>query len=162
MAAMSVLLVDDEREFVDALSNRLGLRGIHCDVVYDGPDALKYVESKEPDVMVLDLKMPGLHGMEVLRKLSKTHPQVQVVVLTGHGTDRDEEEAKRLGAFGYLQKPADVEALADRIRGAYKYKMEKYMAAAAFAEAAEFDTARSLAKEAEPFAKVGDVIKEND
>jgi DNA-binding response OmpR family regulator len=157
---MKVLLVDDEMEFVNTLSNRLGMRGISTDVVHDGDQALEYVAKHEPDVMVLDLKMPRLHGMEVLRRLSKTNPNIQVVILTGHGTDRDEEEAQRLKAFDYLRKPTDVDTLADRIRGAYRYKMEKTMAAAAFAEAGEFDTAKDIAKDAKPLKTTGEMFKD--
>ena len=159
---MKVLLVDDEIEFVNTLSNRLGMRGIQTDVVHDGKQALDYVAKSEPDVMVLDLKMPGLHGMEVLRKLAKSNPNIQVVILTGHGTDQDEEEAQRLRAFDYLRKPTDIDPLADRIRGAYKYKMEKTMAAAAFAEAGEFDTAKEIAHEADKFKRTGDLFKDEN
>jgi len=156
---MKVLLVDDEIEFVTTLSNRLGIRGIKADVVYDGQAALDYVDEHEPDVMILDLKMPGLYGMDVLRRLSTTHPDIQVVILTGHGTERDEEEAKRLRAYGYLTKPTDVDTLAEHIRGAYKYKMEKTMAAVAFAEAGEAETAREIAKEADRFGTAGEMFK---
>ena len=158
---MRVLLVDDEVDFVTTLSNRLGMRGIKTDVVHDGQQALDYVAKQEPDVIVLDLKMPGMYGMEVLRKLSGTNPDIQVVILTGHGTDRDEEEANRLKAYDYLRKPTDVDTLADRIRGAYRFKMEKTMAAAAFAEQGEFDTAREIAKESEPFQTTGKMFKGN-
>ena len=157
---MKVLLVDDEIEFVNTLSNRLGMRGIRTDVVHDGEQALEYVNKQEPDVIVLDLKMPGMYGMEVLRRLSKTNPNIQVVILTGHGTDRDEREAQRLKAFDYLNKPVDIETLADRIKGAYKFKMEKTMAAAAFAEAGEFDTAREIAKEADTLKTTGEMFKD--
>jgi len=156
---MKVLLVDDEIEFVNTLSNRLGMRGIQTDVVHDGEQALEYVKKQEPDVIVLDLKMPGLYGMEVLRRLSKTNPSIQVVILTGHGTDRDEQEAQRLKAFDYLSKPADIETLADRIKGAYKFKMEKVMAAVAFAEEGEFDTAREIAKEGDKLKTTGEMFK---
>jgi len=156
---MKVLLVDDEIEFVNTLSNRLGMRGIRTDVVHDGEQALEYVRKQEPDVIVLDLKMPGMYGMEVLRRLSKTNPNIQVVILTGHGTDRDEQEAQRLKAFDYLTKPADIETLADRIKGAYKYKMEKMMAAVAFAEEGEFDTAREIAKDADALKTTGEMFK---
>jgi DNA-binding response OmpR family regulator len=159
---MKVLLVDDEIEFVNTLSNRLGMRGIQTDVVHDGQQALDYVAKSEPDVMVLDLKMPGLHGMEVLRKLSKTNPNIQVVILTGHGTDQDEEEAQRLKAFDYLRKPTDIDTLADRIRGAYKFKMEKTMAAAAFAEAGEFETAKDIAHEADRLKTTGQLFKDDN
>lgn len=160
MKKMKVLLVDDEIEFVTTLSNRLGMRGIETDVVYSGEQALDYVKKQEPDVIVLDLKMPGLYGMEVLRQLSKTNPKIQVVILTGHGTDRDEEEAKRLKAFDYLRKPTDIDTLADRIRGAYKYKMESILTAATFAEAGEFDTAKRIAKESKSLKTVGEMFKE--
>jgi DNA-binding response OmpR family regulator len=137
------------------------MRGIKTDVVHDGQQALDHVAKREPDVIVLDLKMPGMYGMEVLRTLSKTNPDIQVVILTGHGTERDEEEANRLKAYDYLRKPTDVDTLADRIRGAYRYKVEKTMAAAAFAEQGEFDTAREIAKESEPFKTTGEMFKEN-
>ena len=157
---MRVLLVDDEIDFVTTLSNRLGMRGIKTDVVHDGQEALDFVAKQEPDVIVLDLKMPGMYGMEVLRRLSKTNPDIQVVVLTGHGTDRDEEEAQRLKAFDYLRKPTDIDKLADRIRGAYRFKLEKTMAAAAFAEAGEFDTARDIAHEADSLKTTGELFKD--
>jgi DNA-binding response OmpR family regulator len=156
---MRVLLVDDEIDFVTTLSNRLGMRGIKADVVHDGQAALDFVAEKEPDVIVLDLKMPGMYGMEVLRQLSKTNPHIQVVILTGHGTDRDEEEAERLKAFDYLRKPTNIDTLADRIRGAYKFKVEKTMAAAAFAEEGEFETARDIAHEADGLKTTGELFK---
>jgi DNA-binding response OmpR family regulator len=159
---MKVLLVDDEIDFVTTLANRLGMRGIKTDVVHDGQEALDYVKDQPPDVIVLDLKMPGMYGMEVLRRLSKTNPDIQVVILTGHGTDRDEEEAQRLNAFDYLRKPTDIDLLADRIRGAYKFRLEQTMAAAAFAEAGEFDTAREMAKEAEPLKTTGEIFKDEE
>ena len=108
---LKVLLVDDEREFVESLSERLQLRKMKAQVAYDGEQALKAVEEGEPDVMVLDLRMPGIDGMKVLREVKKKHPHVKVVVLTGHGTDKDEKEALRLGASAYLKKPIDVDQL---------------------------------------------------
>lgn len=144
---IKVLLVDDEEAFVDTLANRLKMRDLKVETVYNGEQALSAVESKEPDVMILDLKMPGLHGMEVLRKIRKTYPNIQVIVLTGHGTEKDEEEAKRLGGFDFLKKPADIETLLGKIKIAYKEKLEKTMSAIAFAEAGEFDTAREIMEE---------------
>lgn len=156
---MKVLLVDDETEFVTTLANRLGIRGIQADVVFDGQQALDYVRKKEPDVIVLDLKMPGLHGMEVLRQLSKTNPDIQVLILTGHGTDRHEEDAKRLKAFDYLRKPTDIDVLADRIRGAYKFKIQNAMSAIAFAEAGEFETAKNIDKDSKTLRTAGELFK---
>jgi DNA-binding NtrC family response regulator len=118
---MKVLLVDDETEFVTTLSNRLSLRGMGTDVVFTGQHALEYVQKRAPDVIVLDLNMPGLDGMEVLRELSKNNPDIRVVILTGHGTKRHEQEARRLNAFDYFSKPTDFYTLVDCIeRGCRK------------------------------------------
>lgn len=97
-----------------------------------------------PDVMVLDLKMPGIDGMEVLRRTKKAYPGVQIIMLTGHGSEEDEKEARRLGVFEYLQKPVELEKLIRTVTKAYKSKFESSMSAAAFAEAGEFDTARKI------------------
>ena len=149
MKEMKVLLVDDEEKFVEALSERLQMRDLANETVYDGEQALNFVDDKEPDVMVLDLKMPGIDGMEVLRRMKKKFPAIQVIILTGHGTDRDEEESRRIGIFDYLKKPVDIEVLVSRIKAAHKDKIEGSMAAAAFAEAGEYETARSLLKDKE-------------
>ncbi len=127
---MRVLLVDDEVDFAATVSSRLALRGIGTDVVHDGQQALDYVEAQEPDVMVLDLNMPGLTGMDVLRRVGKNNPNIQVLILTGHGMKKEKEEAQRLKAFDYLSKPTDVDTLAERIRSGYAYKTEKMKAAA--------------------------------
>jgi DNA-binding NtrC family response regulator len=113
---MKVLLVDDEVEFVTTLSMRLSLRGMGTDVVFSGQQALDYVQEHVPDVIVLDLNMPGLDGMEVLRELSKNNPDIRVVILTGHGTKRHEQEARRLNALDYLRKPIDFYTLVDCIK----------------------------------------------
>jgi len=144
---IKILLVDDEEAFVDTLANRLKMRDLKVETVYDGEQALSAVENKEPDVMILDLKMPGLHGMDVLRKIRKTYPNIQVIVLTGHGTEKDEEEAIRLGGFDFLKKPTDIETLLGKIKIAYKEKLERTLSAIAFAEAGEFDTAREIMDE---------------
>ncbi len=147
MKGIKVLLVDDEEAFVNTLANRLKMRDLKVETVYDGEQALSAVENKEPDIMILDLKMPGLHGMDVLRKIRKAYPNIQVIILTGHGTEKDEEEAKRLGGVGFLKKPADIETLVGKIKVAYKETLEKTMTAIAFAEAGEFDTAREIMEE---------------
>ena len=146
---MKVLLVDDEIDFATTLSKRLRLRGMGVDVVHDGQQALDYVKEREPDVMVLDLKMPGLPGMEVLARLSTAHPNLQVIILTGHGTDREEKEARRLNAFDYLRKPTDIYTLADRIQAAYAHKTRKVKGNSALAEASQSDMARRVAKDRE-------------
>ena len=92
---------------------------------------------------------PGIDGMEVLRRVTKKFPNIRVIILTGHGTDRDEEESRRIGVFDYLKKPVDIEQLVSVIKAAHKDKVEGSMAAAAFAEAGEFDTARGIVEEGE-------------
>lgn len=149
MKEMKVLLVDDEQKFVEALSERLQMRDLENETVYDGEEALNFVDDKEPDVMVLDLKMPGIDGMEVLRRVKKKFPDIRVIILTGHGTDRDEEESRRIGVFDYLKKPVDIELLVRRIKAAHRDKIQGSMAAAAFAEAGEYETARDVMKKSE-------------
>lgn len=114
-----VLLVDDEREFVQTLSERLMLREIGSAVVYDGQEALRVVAEDEPDVIVLDLKMPGIDGVEVLKRIKQDHPEVEVIILTGHGSQADRELCLRLGAFAYLEKPVDINQLSQAMQGAY-------------------------------------------
>jgi DNA-binding NtrC family response regulator len=148
MKEFKVLMVDDEEDFVKALAERMKMRDLDSNVALNGEEALQLLqEDQVPDVMVLDLKMPGIDGMEVLRRVRQAYPQVQVIILTGHGTERDEEEAKRLGAFAYLQKPVELEKLIQTLKDAYKKKIEDSMMAAAFAEEGEFETARSFMEE---------------
>jgi CheY-like chemotaxis protein len=115
-----VMLVDDEEEFVLALSERLQTRRMTPVVAFNGEQALAMVENDEPEVMVLDLKMPGIDGMEVLRRVKRTHPSTEVIILTGHGTDAEEVLAKEIGAFAYLRKPVDIEELTDTMKAAYR------------------------------------------
>jgi len=114
-----VLLVDDEREFVHALSERLQTRSIQPAIAYDGEEALSMIEADQPDVMVLDLKMPGIDGLEVLRRVKQKHPNTEVIILTGHGSDAEEALAAQLGAFAYLRKPVDIDILTDTMKRAY-------------------------------------------
>lgn len=115
-----ILLVDDEKEFVHTLSERLQTRNLESSVVYDGEQALDFVNKDEPNVMVLDLMMPGIDGIEVLRRVKKEHPNVEVIILTGHGSKREEEMAEDLGAFAYLQKPVNIDLLARLMNEAYR------------------------------------------
>lgn len=146
---INVLLVDDEVQFVDTLGQRLRLRELKVDIVYDGPQALDFIRKTEPDVIVLDLKMPGLHGIEVLREIKAKMPQIQVIILTGHGTDKDEEEARKLGGFEFLHKPAEIDLLVAKIKEAFQEKVERTMNAVAFAEGGDLDTARKIIKKEE-------------
>ncbi len=120
MKGLKVLLVDDEREFIETLSKRLEMRDLETKLALDGKEALQAVRDEEPDVMVLDLKMPGMDGMEVLRRIKDAYPGVPVVMLTGHGSKKDEEQARRLGAYAYLQKPVELEHLSRILRQAFE------------------------------------------
>lgn len=143
---IKVLLVDDEIAFVNTLAQRLRMRKLLVDTVYDGEQALSYIKEIEPDVIVLDLKMPGLHGIEVLREIKKIKREIQVIILTGHGTDKDEEEAKKLGGFDFLRKPADIDLLMRKIKEAFSEKLERIMSAIAFAQGGDLDEARKIIK----------------
>ena len=120
-----VLLVDDEREFVQTLSERLQMRDYGSAVAYDGEEALSILAEEEPEVMVLDLKMPGIDGLEVLRRVRSEHPNVEVIVLTGHGSREIEQQCMELGACAYLEKPVDMETLTARMQEAYRKIREK-------------------------------------
>ena len=120
MADYRVLLVDDEEEFVSALSERLTLRGIEVDSALNGEEALARLQEKDFEVVILDVMMPGLGGLEVLRQIKTTHPNTQVILLTGHGSTREGIEGMRLGAFDYLIKPVDIEEMLAKMKEAAK------------------------------------------
>jgi len=111
-----VLLVDDEREFVQTLSERLFLRDMGSAVAYDGESALSLVKEDEPEVMILDLRMPGIDGIEVLRRVKKSRPDIEVIILTGHGSEEDKKVCMELGAFAYLHKPVDIDVLSKTLK----------------------------------------------
>jgi CheY-like chemotaxis protein len=115
-----VLLVDDEQEFVNTLSERLETRKMTPAIAYNGEEALAMVADDQPEVMVLDLKMPGIDGIEVLRRMKRTHPETEIIILTGHGSTTEEELAAELGAFAYLRKPVDIEVLTETMKAAYR------------------------------------------
>ena len=122
MEEIKVLLVDDEDDFVKSLSERMQMRDLDPEVALDGEQALEILGNDIPDVMVLDLKMPGVDGFQVLRRVKQAYPDVQVIMLTGHGSEKDEKEARRLGAFEYFEKPTAMDTLVEAIRKAYKHK----------------------------------------
>jgi DNA-binding NtrC family response regulator len=113
-------LVDDEEEFVSAFSERLMLRGIEVDSALNGEEALARLLENEFEVVILDVMMPGLGGLEVLRQIKTTHPNTQVILLTGHGATREGIEGMRLGAFDYLIKPVDIEEMLEKMKEAAK------------------------------------------
>jgi DNA-binding NtrC family response regulator len=115
MEKIKILLVDDEEELVNTLSERIEMRGFEAVVAFNGEEALRVLETNVPDVVILDLRMPGLDGMQVLERMKKTHSDIEVIILTGHGSHKDETEAVNLGAFSYLQKPVQIDVLIENI-----------------------------------------------
>jgi CheY-like chemotaxis protein len=115
-----VLLVDDEREFVQTLSERLQLRDVGSAIVYDGNSALEIIKEDDPEVIIIDLKMPGVNGIDVLKQVKRQRPEIEVIVLTGHGSESDKQECLNLGAFDYLQKPVDIDHLSDVLKKAHE------------------------------------------
>lgn len=113
-----VLLVDDEEDFIDALAKRLKGRGLSVTTAENGNQAIEQVKKHDFDTVVLDLAMPGMDGIETLRHIKETDPDVQVILLTGHGTVPAGVEAMKLGAIDFLQKPATFEELLEKIREA--------------------------------------------
>jgi DNA-binding response OmpR family regulator len=118
MAELALLLVDDELDFIEPLSARLARRGVACTVVTSGEDALVQAEASRFDCAVVDVKMPGMDGLELLRRLRRDHPSLPVVLLTGHASVELGVEGMELGAFDYLLKPIDLDELLDIVRRA--------------------------------------------
>lgn len=119
---VKLLLVDDEEEFVDALAERLDARGFDVAVAYRGPTAIESIAQASTnrgfDVVVLDLRMPGMNGLDVMKKVKQSGNHTQFIILTGHGSESDRDEALRLGAYTFLLKPVEINTLIDNINDA--------------------------------------------
>jgi len=115
-----LLLVDDEKGYVNVLSNRLSRRNIHVTKAYSGEEGIHAVRSQDFDVAVLDLKMEDLDGIGVLKIFRKMDPKLVVIMLTGHGSEEAAREGIAAGAFDYLTKPCELDDLLDKIRAAYR------------------------------------------
>lgn len=118
MDTLRVLFVDDEHELVSAVVERLELRGIRADGETGGAAALEKIERAVYDVVALDVRMPGVGGLDVVRRLREQRPALKVVLLTGHGSLEDAAEGERLGVFAYLQKPIDIDDFVSILRRA--------------------------------------------
>jgi len=118
MASDKVLLVDDEVEFVETLAERMTARGLRVDFTHSGDGAIRKTAKKRYDAIVLDLAMPGMDGLETLRHLRENHPDLQIILLTGQATIKTAVEATKLGAMDFLEKPADIDQLIEKIKTA--------------------------------------------
>jgi len=126
MEKLKVLLVDDEEDFVSTLSERLQLRNITTLVAADGEEALQIIDTDKPPVVVLDVLMPGMGGLDVLRQIKRSYPHIQVIILTGRGSTKEGIKGMRLGAFDYLMKPVKIEMLMQKMNEAFQAaKQEK-------------------------------------
>ena len=118
MSESTVLLVDDERDFLEVLAERLEARGLTVDTAERGDPALEKAQERRFDVVLLDMAMPGMDGIETLKGLLRVSPNLQVIVLTGHATLAQAVEAIKLGALDLVEKPADIDDLVVRIQDA--------------------------------------------
>ena len=122
MENFNVLLVDDELEFLETLVKRLTKRGLNISTAKSGEEALKIIRGKGIDVAVLDVRMPGMDGIQTLREIKKIDPLMEVIMLTGHASIEVAIEGMELGAFDYLMKPADIDELFYKLQDAFKKK----------------------------------------
>ena len=118
MSSLNVLLVDDEEEFVTTLAERLALRGFYPEIAMEGESALQQIDSRTFDVIVLDIMMPGIGGIEVLQQIRQRRIETPVILLTGHGSTREGMEGMRHGAFDYLMKPLNIDELIAKMQEA--------------------------------------------
>ncbi len=119
MEGIKLLLVDDEEEFRRTIAKRMKLRGIVSEQSASGEECLSVLEKKAMDVVVLDVKMPGMSGIEALHHIKKKYPKIEVILLTGHATTQDGVEGIKAGAFDYLSKPIELDHLLEKIKHAY-------------------------------------------
>jgi DNA-binding NtrC family response regulator len=122
---IKLLIVDDEIKFLDSIAKRLELRGFEVTKATRGEEAVEAARTDKFDLALLDLKMPGMDGREVLEILKNEHKYLEVIILTGHGSVDSAVECTKLGAFSYLPKPYELENLLELLRQAYESRLKK-------------------------------------
>lgn len=123
MEKFNVLIVDDEEDFRETIVKRLRNRNLEVEGVESGEAALKAVDNQNFDVIVLDVRMPGMDGIETLKELKKKKPHIEVIMLTGHASVESGIQGMQLGAFDYVMKPVPLDELLDKMRQAYERKL---------------------------------------
>ncbi len=118
MPEINILLVDDEHDFASTLAERLSLRGFSVETASGGESALTLFDEKRPDVVIMDVRMPGINGLATLKKMKEIDSNVRVVLLTGHGSTKEGMEGMRLGACDFLRKPIDIDELISKLKSA--------------------------------------------
>ena len=111
MKQYNILIVDDEQRFANMLAKRLSLRGCHCEVCYNGQQALEWVERKKFFLILLDLHLPDIYGIEVLTRIKAISEMTPVIILTGHGTEKDRRACMQQGAYAFWHKPLIIDEL---------------------------------------------------
>ncbi len=122
MDGFNVLLVDDESEFLDTLVKRIKKRNVNAHGVASGEEALAFLNQQPMDVVVLDVRMPGMDGIQALREIKQRYPLIEVIMLTGHASLEVAIEGMELGAFDYMMKPIEIDELLYKLQDAYKKK----------------------------------------
>ncbi len=120
-----ILIVDDEVKFLDSVAQRLELRDFEVTKAVNGQEAIAAARKGRFDLALLDLKMPGIDGKQVLEILKKEHKFLEVIVLTGHGSIESAVECTKIGAFGYLPKPYELDKLLDILKQAYESRLKR-------------------------------------
>jgi DNA-binding response OmpR family regulator len=123
MEKFKVMIVDDELDFLETIVKRLKARNIDVNGVESGYQALEALDSRNPDVIILDVKMPGMDGIETLREIKKKSPLTEVIMLTGHASVESGIQGMQLGAFDYVMKPVALDELLEKVRQAYERKL---------------------------------------
>ncbi|OEU58546.1 MAG: hypothetical protein BAW33_02310 [Desulfobacterales bacterium C00003104] len=123
MEGIRMLLVDDEDDFRTTLANRLKLRKIDITDAASGSEAIELVKQKPFDVAVIDVKMPGIDGIETLAEIKKIDPSIEVIMLTGHASIESGMESMKIGAYDYVMKPCDIDELLTKTADAYQHKL---------------------------------------
>lgn len=118
-----VLLVDDEKEFLEIMSDRMESRGMEVTTATSADKALKLIKKTSFDAIIMDFQMPGMDGMDALKSIKELKPELQIILLTGYGTVEKTVEAMKIGATDFIQKPADLESLTQKIKKAKADKM---------------------------------------
>jgi len=117
-----VLFVDDEADFRETLIKRMQKRNLEASGARSGEEALAWLQQNPADVVVLDVRMPGMDGIQTLRAIKRNHPLLEVILLTGHANLEIAKEGMQLGAFDYLMKPIDLDELLYKLEDAYQKK----------------------------------------
>ncbi len=155
---IKLLICDDEVKFLESIAERLELRGFDVTKATSGKDAVEAARTGGFDLAILDLKMPGMNGIEVLEILKKEHKYLEVIILTGHGSIDSAVESTKLGAFSYLSKPYDLDDLLQSLKDAYETRMKNKFEA----DTERMDKILKMAQSMSPLGFLREVKKLDD